>query len=80
MNSLMPLIMNQLSLYLQPIHENHALKGFEALSRWQHPEKGMIFPDEFIAVAEETGLIHLLGKWLINSACAQLATLAGIVW
>jgi len=63
----------QLSIHLQPIHENQDLKGFEALSRWQHPEKGMIFPDEFIAVAEETGLIHILGKWLIESACAQLA-------
>jgi diguanylate cyclase (GGDEF)-like protein len=64
---------NQLSLYLQPIHENRTLKGFEALSRWYHREKGMIFPDEFIAVAEETGLIHILGKWLIESACAQLS-------
>ncbi len=63
----------QLSLYLQPIHEHQNLKGFEALSRWHHPEKGMIYPDEFIAVAEETGLIHLLGKWLIDGACAQLA-------
>lgn len=64
----------QLSLQLQPIHDNHHLKGFEALSRWQHPIKGMIFPDEFIAVAEETGLIHDLGKWLIESACSQLAS------
>ncbi|MCP4986416.1 MAG: EAL domain-containing protein [Colwellia sp.] len=64
---------NQLSLYLQPIHENRELKGFEALSRWYHPDKGVIFPDEFIAVAEETGLIHPLGKWLIDSACSQLA-------
>ncbi len=64
---------NQLSLYLQPIHEHQNLKGFEALSRWYHPDKGMIFPDEFIAVAEETGLIHLLGKWLIDGACKQLA-------
>ncbi len=64
---------NQLSIHLQPIHENKQLKGFEALSRWQHPDKGMIFPDEFIAVAEETGLIHLLGKWLIDSTCLQLA-------
>lgn len=63
----------QLSLHLQPIHENHDLKGFEALSRWLHPEKGMIFPDEFIEVAEETGLIHELGIWLIDNACAQLA-------
>ena len=64
---------NQLSIHLQPIHENQDLKGFEALSRWYHPEKGTIYPDEFIAVAEETGLIHLLGKWLIESTCAQLA-------
>jgi diguanylate cyclase (GGDEF)-like protein len=63
----------QLSLHLQPIHENEKLKGFEALSRWKHPEKGMIFPDEFITVAEETGLIHLLGKWLVDSTCVQLA-------
>ncbi len=64
---------NQLNLHLQPIHEHQSLKGFEALSRWHHAEKGMIFPDEFISVAEETGLIHSLGKWLINGACAQLA-------
>ena len=64
---------NELSIYLQPIHDHQSLKGFEALSRWQHPEKGMIFPDEFIEVAEETGLIHVLGKWLIESACRQLA-------
>ena len=64
---------NQLSIYLQPIHDNQNLKGFEALSRWLHPAKGMIFPDEFIEVAEETGLIHILGKWLIESACCQLA-------
>jgi diguanylate cyclase (GGDEF)-like protein len=63
----------QLSLQLQPIHENHKLKGFEALSRWKHPEKGMIYPDKFIAVAEETGLIHELGKWLIDATCAQLS-------
>jgi len=63
----------QLSLHLQPIHENQKLKGFEALSRWYHPDKGMIFPDEFITVAEETGLIHILGNWLIESACRQLA-------
>ncbi len=67
------IINSQLSIHLQPIHENQDLKGFEALSRWTHPEKGTIYPDEFIAVAEETGLIHLLGKWLIESACAQLA-------
>nr|MBL0710486.1 EAL domain-containing protein [Colwellia sp.] len=63
----------QLSLYLQPIHETNKLKGFEALSRWQHPSKGMIYPDIFIAIAEKTGLIHNLGYWLINAACEKLS-------
>ncbi len=67
------IVNHHLSLYLQPIHDKNTLKGFEALSRWQHAEKGIIFPDEFISVAEETGLIHLLGQWLINATCLQLA-------
>jgi len=62
-----------LSLYLQPIHNLNGLMGFEALSRWHHPEKGIIFPDDFISVAEETGLIHQLGRWLIDAACQCLA-------
>jgi diguanylate cyclase (GGDEF)-like protein len=62
-----------LSFYLQPIHNENGLLGFEALSRWQHPEKGMIYPDDFISVAEETGLIHQLGSWLIDTACQYLA-------
>jgi len=64
---------NGLSLYLQPIHNLNGLVGFEALSRWQHPEKGMIFPDEFISVAEETGLIHQLGYWLLEESCQYLS-------
>lgn len=63
----------QLSLFLQPIHCVNQLKGFEALSRWQHPKKGMIYPDVFIGIAENTGLIHPLGHWLINTTCQQLA-------
>ncbi len=63
---------NQLSIYLQPIHDNQHLKGFEALSRWHHPIKGVILPDQFIKVAEETGLIHQFGQRLIESACIQL--------
>ena len=48
------------------------LAGFEALIRWNHPEQKMISPAEFIPIAEETGLIIPLGKWIIKQACYQL--------
>lgn len=64
-----------LHLHYQPIVSlaTGELMGFEALSRWHHPERGPVSPTEFIPVAEASGLIVPLGDWAIDTACAQLA-------
>jgi len=66
---------NQLMLYLQPRVDafNGNLCGFEALLRWQHPVMGLISPDRFIPVAEETSLILDIGNWVTNSTCELIA-------
>ena len=68
----------QFLLHYQPqlVGEGHRLTGAEALVRWQHPQRGMVSPAEFIPLAEETGLILPLGHWVLETACAQLATWA----
>ena len=61
-------------LYYQPqVGREGNMFGVEALMRWEHPTRGLVYPDEFIAQAEESGLILQLGQWGLETACAQLA-------
>jgi len=55
-----------------------ALVGVEALARWEHPERGILLPGEFLPIAEETGLIVPIGNWIMSAACRTLARLRGL--
>lgn len=65
-----------LTVYYQPIYAMAAQKlvGCEALVRWNHPERGLIAPSEFIPIAEENGLISSIDQWMLKHACAQMQT------
>ncbi len=69
------IISNQLQLHYQPIADqsHNRIVGREALVRWEHPTKGMIMPNDFIPIAEGTGLIHELGAFVLHEACREAA-------
>ncbi|MHB1246804.1 MAG: putative bifunctional diguanylate cyclase/phosphodiesterase [Sulfuriferula sp.] len=67
---------NELVTYYQPqvnLKSGH-ITGFECLIRWQHPQRGLIPPAEFIPLAEEIGMIGTIGEWMLHTACQQLKT------
>jgi len=68
---------NEFVLFYQPIIDlkTHQLISFEALVRWNHPTRGLIYPLEFIPMAEENGLINTIGEWILRESCRELRIL-----
>jgi len=66
----------QFALHYQPVVDiaTHQICGVEALIRWRHPSRGLVAPDQFIPLAESTGLIAPIGEWILQRACADAAT------
>lgn len=65
---------NELRVYFQPVHDlaSGVLAGVETLVRWEHPERGLVAPGEFIPIAERTGLIGEIDTWVLRQACLQM--------
>jgi EAL domain-containing protein (putative c-di-GMP-specific phosphodiesterase class I) len=66
-------VQNQFRVFYQPLInlQTQKVTAFEALMRWEHPERGLVSPVEFIPLAEETGLIVRLGEWIMRQACTE---------
>ena len=67
----------QFVLHYQPQIKDGRLTGAEALIRWRHPDRGLVYPGEFIPLAEETGMILDIGHWVLETACRQIAAWTG---
>jgi len=67
---------DQFELYYQPELDltNHKIIGLEALIRWNHPQRGLVFPDQFIPLSEKSGLFLPIGRWGLRNACEQIHT------
>ncbi|MBD8576700.1 EAL domain-containing protein [Pseudomonas syringae] len=65
---------HELRVYYQPVHDlaTRRIRGVEALVRWEHPERGMVSPGEFIPIAEQSGLIGDIDNWVLHAACTQM--------
>ncbi|MFL5029297.1 MAG: EAL domain-containing protein [Xanthobacteraceae bacterium] len=70
------LLQGEFELYYQPVVNvaRRQVSGFEALIRWNHPQRGVVLPAEFIPLAEEIGLIQAIGEWVLRQACAEAAS------
>jgi diguanylate cyclase (GGDEF)-like protein len=70
------LIRNEFEVHYQPVMDlaRNDVRGFEALLRWRHPQKGLLPPGDFIPLAEENGFIVPLGEWVLNEACREAAS------
>ncbi len=68
------IVQNELRVFYQPIHnlQTRRIEGVEALVRWQHPQRGMVSPGEFIPIAEQSGLIADIDNWVLTEACRQM--------